>query len=189
MASGPRIDTRFQNKRYHLGYAGKSIFNRVIMALKVFDLQCEAHHIFEGWFSSHEDYDLQQERGLLTCPICGNANISKMLSAPHLNVSHLKKEKQPQPVSQAPVTEATASLNDKELAKIQATVMQQLRAYVKQTEDVGDQFTSEARRIHYGEAEDRAIRGNATSEQRQALREEGIEVLPIPDFLDENQLQ
>ena len=58
------------------------------MALKVFDLQCEAHHIFEGWFSSHEDYDSQQERGFLTCPLCGNGKISKMLSAPRLNVSH-----------------------------------------------------------------------------------------------------
>ncbi|WP_169295165.1 DUF1178 family protein [Advenella sp. EE-W14] len=159
------------------------------MALKVFDLQCEAQHIFEGWFSSHEDYDSQQEKGLLTCPVCGNAKISKMLSAPHLNVSHLKKAKQAKTVSPVPVTEAAASLTDKDLAKIQATVMQQLRAYVKQTEDVGDQFTSEARRIHYGEAKDRAIRGNATPEQRQALREEGIEVLPIPDFLDDNQLQ
>ena len=159
------------------------------MALKIFDLQCEAHHIFEGWFSSHDDYDSQQERGLLTCPICGNANINKMLSAPHLNLSHLKKEKQQAPLTQPLVPKATASLNDKELAKIQAVVMQQLRAYVKQTEDVGDQFTLEARRIHYGEAEERAIRGNATVEQRQALKEEGIEVMPIPDFLDENQLQ
>ncbi|MBK1779743.1 DUF1178 family protein [Advenella sp. WQ 585] len=159
------------------------------MALKVFDLQCEAHHIFEGWFSSHEDYDSQQERGLLTCPLCGNGKISKMLSAPRLNVSHLKKEKQPAPLKQAPKMEATANLNDKELAKIQAAVMQQLRVYVKQTEDVGKQFTAEARRIHYGEAKERPIRGNATPEQRQALQEEGIEVMPIPDFLDENQLQ
>ncbi|MFV9473984.1 DUF1178 family protein [Advenella sp. RU8] len=159
------------------------------MALKVFDLQCEAHHVFEGWFSSHADYDSQQERGLLTCPICGNGNISKMLSAPRLNVAHLKKEKQPVPAVQAPVPEATANFNDKTLAQIQAAVMQQLRAYVKQTEDVGDQFTAEARRIHYGEAEERAIRGNATPEQQQALHEEGIAVMPIPGFLDEDQLQ
>lgn len=101
----------------------------------------------------------------------------------------LKNEKHSAPAPQVSASAATASINDKELAKIQATVMQQLRSYIKQTEDVGDQFTSEARRIHYGEAEERSIRGNATPEQRQALQEEGIAVMPIPGFLDEDQLQ
>ena len=59
------------------------------MALKVFDLQCEHGHIFEGWFGSHEDYDAQQARGLVSCPVCASATITKRLSAPRLNVAHL----------------------------------------------------------------------------------------------------
>jgi hypothetical protein len=58
------------------------------MSLKVFDLQCEHGHLFEGWFGSHDDYNNQQARGLLTCPVCHSADIKKMLSAPRLNLSH-----------------------------------------------------------------------------------------------------
>src|SRR5690606_21288239 len=67
------------------------------MALKVFDLQCDQGHLFEGWFSSHEDYDTQQARGLLTCPMCASATITKRLSAPRLNVSHLRAAAAPTP--------------------------------------------------------------------------------------------
>ncbi|WP_376992875.1 DUF1178 family protein, partial [Bordetella pertussis] len=59
------------------------------MALKVFDLQCEQGHVFEGWFGSHEDYDAQQARGQIACPVCESSRITKRLSAPRLNVAHL----------------------------------------------------------------------------------------------------
>ncbi|AHV91835.1 DUF1178 family protein [Bordetella holmesii] len=144
------------------------------MALKVFDLQCEHGHVFEGWFGSHDDYDAQQARGLLSCPVCASASITKRLSAPHLNVAHLH---QPTP---AP-TAAPAAM--------QAEVMRKVREILRKTENVGAGFAAEARRIHEGEAVERPIRGTATADERAELAEDGIDILSVPAFLDEDQLQ
>ncbi|MDF3859156.1 DUF1178 family protein [Achromobacter denitrificans] len=152
------------------------------MALKVFDLQCEHSHIFEGWFGSHEDYDAQQARGLVTCPVCGSASITKRLSAPRLNVAHLHA-----PASQ-PALPANASEAEK-MTAVQAVVMRQVRALLRNTENVGPRFAEEARRIHEGDADERPIRGTATPEERASLAEDGIEVMAVPDFLDDERLQ
>jgi len=155
------------------------------MALKVFDLQCEQGHVFEGWFGSHEDYDTQQAQGLVTCPMCSSATITKRMSAPRLNVSHLHAQPQPpaRPAQPAGPGDATA------MARLQAAVLQQMRELIRKTENVGPRFAEEARRIHEGEADDRPIRGTATPEERVALSEEGIDVLALPDFLDDERLQ
>ncbi|CAB3846976.1 DUF1178 family protein [Achromobacter mucicolens] len=152
------------------------------MALKVFDLECDHSHVFEGWFGSHEDYDAQQARGLVTCPVCGSATITKRLSAPRLNVAHLHA-----PAAQ-PLVPPGASDAEK-MAALQAAVMRQVRALVRSTENVGPRFAEEARRIHEGDADDRPIRGTATVEEREALAEDGIEVMAVPDFLDDERLQ
>nr|WP_315845871.1 DUF1178 family protein [uncultured Achromobacter sp.] len=152
------------------------------MALKVFDLQCEHSHIFEGWFGSHDDYDAQQARGLVTCPVCGSASITKRLSAPRLNVSHLHAP------AQAPAVPAGTSDAEK-MAALQAVVMKQVRALLRNTENVGPRFAEEARRIHEGDADERPIRGTATPEEREALADDGIEVMAVPDFLDDERLQ
>ncbi|QKQ46416.1 MULTISPECIES: DUF1178 family protein [Achromobacter] len=152
------------------------------MALKVFDLQCEHSHIFEGWFGSHEDYDAQQARGLVTCPVCGSASITKRLSAPRLNVAHLHA-----PAAQ-PALPANAS-EAETMAAVQAVVMRQVRALLRNTENVGPRFAEEARRIHEGDADERPIRGTATPEERASLAEDGIEVMAVPDFLDDERLQ
>ena len=144
------------------------------MALKVFDLQCEHGHIFEGWFGSHEDYDAQQARGLVSCPVCGSASITKRLSAPRLNVAHLH---------------APAASDAEKMAALQAVVMRQVRAVLRNTENVGARFAEEARRIHEGDADERPIRGTATREEREALAEDGIDVMAVPDFLDDERLQ
>lgn len=152
------------------------------MALKVFDLQCDQGHVFEGWFASHDDYDSQRERGLVACPMCDSKQITKRLSAPHLNVSHLHE---PQPTPVAGETQDPAQL----LAAMQANLMRQMRELVRQAENVGPRFAEEARRIHEGEARDRPIRGSATPEERAALAEEGIDVMALPAFLDDERLQ
>ncbi|MGN6659294.1 MAG: DUF1178 family protein [Achromobacter mucicolens] len=152
------------------------------MALKVFDLECDHSHVFEGWFGSHEDYDAQQARGLVSCPVCGSATITKRLSAPRLNVAHLHA-----PAAQ-PLVPPGASDAEK-MAALQAAVMRQVRALVRSTENVGPRFAEEARRIHEGDADDRPIRGTATVEEREALAEDGIEVMAVPDFLDDERLQ
>ncbi len=157
------------------------------MALKVFDLQCEHGHVFEGWFRSDENYEEQKAQGVLSCPICASTEITKQLSAPRLNVSHLKRERQAASSSH-PDRRAVAAPSEKELAQLQAQFLQQLRLAVRGADDVGERFADEARRIRDGEAEERSIRGVASTEELRELHEEGIEVMPIPSFLDDEQL-
>lgn len=154
------------------------------MALKVFDLQCDHGHVFEGWFGSHDDYDAQRARGLVACPVCDSHEITKRLSAPHLNVAHLHA---PQPAA-APAPSA-GSAPAAAMAALQAQIMRQVREMLRKAENVGPRFAEEARRIHEGEAHDRLIRGVATPEERAALADDGIEVMAVPSFLDDDRLQ
>lgn len=155
------------------------------MSLKVFNLQCDAGHLFEGWFGSHDDYDSQQARGLITCPICQSAHVQKMPSAPRINSS---KTVAPSTVESAD-TPAPVAQGPSELAKLQAAFLMQMRQVVGRAEDVGATFASEARAIHEGEADARPIRGIATPEEREALAEDGIDFVVLPDFLSDDRLQ
>ncbi len=132
--------------------------------MKVLDLHCAHGHRFEGWFGSDEDFEAQNARGLVNCPACGDSSVAKLPSAPRLNVSGLKGE--------APARDPSQT--------VQAAWAQVVRHLMDSTEDVGERFAEEARRIHYGETEARGIRGQASREDAEALREEGIEVLALP---------
>jgi len=154
------------------------------MALKVFDLQCNQGHLFEGWFGSHDDYDAQRARGLVACPVCDSTEIVKRLSAPHLNVAHLHRP----PAAPAPAAAPSGGAGVP-MSALQAQVMRQVRELIRKTENVGPRFAEEARRIHEGEADERPIRGVATEQERAALAEDGIEVLAVPAFLDDERLQ
>lgn len=134
--------------------------------MKVLNLRCVHDHRFEGWFASGEDFESQVARSLVECPVCGDRAVSRLPSAPHLNVSSLRE--QPAKAEAAPSQ--------------QAAWLKALRHMVESTEDVGERFTEEARRIHYGEVEERAIRGRATPEDAQSLRDEGIEVMAFPSL-------
>ena len=160
--------------------------------MKVFDLQCEAGHGFEGWFGSEEDYQSQCARGLLTCPLCGSAEVVRLPSAPRLNLSTSRAET-PSARSAAPVQVPSprpvshpAPAVTPERQQAEAIFLQAVRHVLAHTEDVGPRFAEEARRIHHGDAEARGIRGQVTPEERRELREEGIEVLalPVPEGLD-----
>jgi hypothetical protein len=153
--------------------------------MKVFDLQCEEQgHLFEGWFASHENYDEQQSRGLVSCPMCGSTRIAKRLSAPRLNVSHLKAPETAERAASAPTDGQPV-----DMARLQAAVLKQVREMVRKAENVGPRFAEEARRIHEGEAQERAIRGTSTAEERQALIEDGIDFMALPAILDDERLQ
>ncbi len=161
------------------------------MSLKVFDLQCEQSHVFEGWFASADAYEAQKAGGLLSCPVCHSSNVTRKVSAARLNVGHLKRERLNTPPASAGMPGSSASSQgsqNNDLAMIQAEVMRHIRKVVRETENVGGRFAEESRRIHYGEAEQRAIRGTATPEEREELVEEGIAVVAIPDFLDDDRL-
>ena len=130
--------------------------------MKVLNLGCSEGHAFEGWFGSENDFQSQSERGLIECPFCADKSIAKLPSAPRLNVANLR--------------EAPRAL----MAEVQSRWMHTVRKLIDSTEDVGERFPEEARRIHYGETAERGIRGQASAQDADALREEGINVVSVP---------
>jgi hypothetical protein len=136
--------------------------------MKVLNLRCAHDHRFEGWFASDDDFVSQGERGLVTCPICDDKAITRLPSAPRLNVSK-QRDGEIAPRAQAEIAQA----------KVQNQWLRAVREMMRTTEDVGDRFPEEARRIHYGETQERGIRGHASREDADALREEGIEVVSV----------
>ena len=147
-----------------------------IPLLKVFDLCCDQSHHFEGWFSSADDFEQQRERGLIECPLCGSREVRKLLSAPRLNLVHGRKADE----MPAPAAAGRQAGDADKASELQGRLMRGLRKLMAETEDVGERFAEEARRIHFNEAPARPIRGSASPEETQSLREEGIEVLTLP---------
>jgi hypothetical protein len=160
--------------------------------MKVLDLQCGDQHVFEGWFGSEADFQDQLGRGLVQCPMCGDATISKRLSAPRLNLGGAREKLATAEREQS--REPAGELSREELAPskhelvagpqadpaLAAAWMAIAKRIIASTEDVGDRFAEEARKIHYGEVKERSIRGKASADQTQALLEEGIAVMPLP---------
>ena len=150
----------------------------------VFDLLCGSGHRFEGWFASAADFSLQKDRNQLSCPSCGSAQIERVPSASRFNLG-APEPKAPAP-AQTSAKAAPAKTPDMEgkdpFAIAQMLYSRMLDELLTKTEDVGKEFPAEARKIYYQEAPQRAIRGEATSEQHDELLEEGIPVarLPIP---------
>jgi hypothetical protein len=134
----------------------------------VYDLVCVLGHRFEGWFPGAEAFASQKEKGLISCPVCGDSsNIERLPSAPHINTKTGDK------------ASATSGLPEKPLRP--AEVLKATLSWIlDQYENVGKRFPEEARRIHYGEAPPRNIRGTAQREEAEALAEEGIPVVQIP---------
>ncbi len=146
--------------------------------MKVLNLQCAHQHGFEGWFASEDDFTGQLARGLVSCPLCGDAQIQKMLSAPRLNLRAGREDK-----GVAVPSDAAGSV---ELGRsvpglpLQAQLLKAMRQVLAQTEDVGERFADQARAMHHGEIDQRNIRGRTTPEVAMELIEEGINVLPLP---------
>lgn len=158
--------------------------------MKVLDLHCSQGHRFEGWFGSEADFTSQLERSLVECPICGDRAVQRLPSAPRLNLGARSTSGDagpgdhpnrrggavgPAATPAGPTTQPVMQGGD-----MHALWLQVMRRVVENTEDVGERFAEEARRIHYGEVEERAIRGQATPEETAALKDEGIEVMPLP---------
>lgn len=131
----------------------------------VFDLSCKHGHAFEGWFQSASNYDDQLEKRLIACPYCGSAEIRRVPSAVHLGNHSETPAKSAEPKSAVP--------------KMPAAYQQLLAALISSSEYVSD-FVEEARKIHYLEAPERAIHGEASDDDYEMLTEEGINVLRLP---------
>ncbi len=137
-----------------------------------FSLTCDEGHRFEGWFSSNADFDRQLGANLVQCPDCGSPHVTKSLMAPAVSKGTNRQEK----------TGLAMSPQQKEaMGKLKGLV----QALKESSEDVGERFPEEARKIHYGEAEERGIFGRASREEARSLIEEGIGVAPLPDFSED----
>ncbi|MGD9965329.1 MAG: DUF1178 family protein [Hyphomonadaceae bacterium] len=129
-----------------------------------YDLKCENGDEFEAWFGSIADYDKQAEAGLVECPHCGSKHVSKAPMAPAVQTARSKEAKKERAVAMA--------------------MAAKVREHIKDNFDyVGDKFADEARKMHAGESEERAIWGEATPEQAQELADEGIPASPLPPEL------
>jgi hypothetical protein len=144
----------------------------------IFELCCGHGHRFEGWFASGEEFARQQERSLVTCPLCDDARIERLPSA---RVSVPKGAAR----DNAPPAQASEERDttDNAALGLPADAIAKLREIVRNTENVGRRFPEEARKIHYRETAPRAIRGQASRDEAQALTEEGIEFASLPPFL------
>jgi hypothetical protein len=137
-----------------------------------YTLACDNGHSFEGWFSSGADFDRQAELGLVSCPVCGSATVGKELMAPSVSTARKKDETKVLMMDQA---------RKEAVAKIRELVT----SIRDNAEDVGTKFPEEARKIHYGEAEQRGLIGQATIDEAKALLEEGIEIAALPVLPDD----
>jgi hypothetical protein len=161
-----------------------------------YTLNCANDHTFESWFPGSDAFDKQVKRGFVTCPECGSAKVSKAIMAPSVGRRDLgrgPREGDTQQVSTLPGAEATPGADAAQPVAIVSEKERELRAMLRavrsfveaNSEDVGRKFASQARKMHDGEIEHRAIRGEASSEDVKALLDDGIEVHPLPVLPDD----
>ena len=136
-----------------------------------FTLHCEQAHDFEGWFRNNEDFETQQKRGFVECPVCGSNKVAKALMAPAVSTARKKES----------IALAVNEQQTRALAQLKA-MADSIRA---NAENVGDKFAEEARKIHFGEVEARGIYGEASPEEVRGLVEDGVEFMPLPVFPDD----
>jgi hypothetical protein len=146
----------------------------------IFDLKCAAQgHVFEAWFGSTEDYDDQRARGLVCCPLCGDGAVDKAPMAPRVG-----------PKGGPAASGQAADLPPEAVKAVLAGIAEAQKQMLATSEHVGDRFPDEARAIHLGEAEARAIHGRASPAEAASLREEGVPIaalpFPVPDPGTEN---
>jgi hypothetical protein len=129
-----------------------------------YDLRCGNGDEFEAWFGSIADYDKQAAAGLVECPFCGSKHVEKAPMAPAVVTGRAKAARAERAVAMA--------------------MAAKVREHIKDNFDyVGPKFADEARKMHAGEAEERAIWGEATPEEARELAEEGIPAAPLPPAL------
>jgi len=136
----------------------------------VYNLTCDQSHSFEGWFASAANFDKQLTNRQISCPNCGSTDVTKQLSAPYVNTGSTHTS----PIATKQTETALAGLDPQHL---QSKFIEYI---IQNTEDVGAKFPEEARKIYYGETDNRSIRGEASGEAIKELQEEGIDVYGLP---------
>jgi len=168
-----------------------------------YTLQCDDAHTFEGWFRNSGDFDSQCSRNLVACPVCGSSEVRKGLMAPAVSTArsrdallnaaraemqaHESASKPDAPAETRAAPMQSSALLPKDLQ--QKEIVEALRLVrariIENSENVGSNFASEARKIHHGEAEERSIYGETSPKDAEALMEEGIAVFPLPELPDD----
>jgi len=149
----------------------------------LFSLVCDNGHDFESWFASNASYDFQIENDLVACPHCNVLKISKAVMAPSVTRGKRKRGQGAQPSAKDAITDAPkqeVALIGESGAELRKMAQELHARILAATVDVGAEFPAEARKIHDGDAPERAIRGQASLEEARALLEEGVSILPLP---------
>jgi hypothetical protein len=151
-----------------------------------YTLNCEGGHAFESWFQSSSTYDSQVKRKLVTCPTCGSAKVEKAIMAPQIVSKKGRDRAVPATASAAEATApASTPLLMAQERELRAKLKELRDHIVKNADNVGERFPTEARKMHYGDIEHRPIYGEASPEEARSLIEEGVEVTPLPVLPDD----
>lgn len=134
---------------------------RHLTVMIAYQLRCRNGHSFEGWFKDSAAYDLQSAEGKLTCPSCNSRKVEKEVMAPAI------------------------AGKAREQAEARAALRAMRQAILADAEHVGGAFPEEARKIHYGESDERAIYGEASVDEVEQLLEEGVPVAAVPPDPDQ----
>jgi hypothetical protein len=147
----------------------------------VFDLHCTNGHVFEAWFGSSEDYENQRTRGLVSCPMCNSSDVDKAVMAPRIGRKGNQQPEAPAPTAKGKaVPMAKDGPAPEQVKAVLRALADAQTEMLKQSDWVGDRFADEARAMHLGEAEQRAIHGQTTAEDAKSLIEDGVPVAPLP---------
>jgi hypothetical protein len=150
-------------------------------------LVCDASHDFESWFPGSESYEEQARRGFVECPFCQSTKVSKAIMAP--NVARKDRDAPANDTAAAlpaaPAAPQPVALLDEKQQHLRSMMRELHEKIIATSDDVGDSFPEEARKMHDGETPARSIRGKASFEEARSLLDEGIPVLPIPDLPEE----
>ena len=155
-----------------------------------YNLRCHRSHAFESWFQSSSAYEAQEERKLVTCPVCGSAKVERAIMAPQIVGKKARDRSEP---AEQPAAAATTEVAAPSSTPLMMAQERELRAKLKELRDhivknadnVGERFPNEARKMHYGDIEHRPIYGEASPEEARSLIDEGVEVSPLPVLPDD----
>jgi hypothetical protein len=155
-----------------------------------YNLRCKKGHAFESWFQSSSAYETQEKRGLVNCPVCGSTDVERAIMAPQI-VSKKGRESAasepappPTPATEVSTPAPTPLLMAQE-QELRAKLRELRDHIVKNADNVGERFPTEARKMHYGDIEHRPIFGEASPEEARSLIDEGVEVMPLPVLPDD----
>lgn len=164
-----------------------------------YTLKCSDGHMFDGWFGNSSAFDDQKDAGLVSCPYCGTPEIEKTLMTPTVTGTKMQTSPHvcaPEKETQLPIVADTNNaptmipeplVHGDETMRAVVAKMRELRSWVQSnTENVGDKFAEQARKMHLGEEEHRGIFGKATFDEAQELIDDGVDFLPLPSLPEDN---